>query len=268
MKTKNKALLLSLCAVLLVAATVLCTIAWLTAEQTVTNTFTYGKVAIELKEPKTDAFGEYYYRDDTTTEESCDPESYFYYEVKAVTENSYTLRPAHEYIKHPYIEIREGSEPCYLFVKIENELAAIEADEEGYDTIEEQMFTRGWKKVDGHTGVYVYCGAPERDYSTGTSVYKELGDRCIATRSGGNGGRPYYDVFSTFKVKGDVDSETLAKYNNAQIKITAYAVQADGFEDTKKITDAKLWETAFPTAAAAESSSESSAESSDADPTI
>lgn len=84
MKTKNKALLLSLCAVLLVAATVLCTIAWLTAEQTVTNTFTYGKVAIELKEPKTDAFGEYYYRDDTTTEESCDPESYFYYEVKAL----------------------------------------------------------------------------------------------------------------------------------------------------------------------------------------
>lgn len=253
MKTKNKALLLSLCAVLLVAATVLCTIAWLTAEQTVTNTFTYGKVAIELKEPKTDAFGEYYYRDvtlgDTTTEESCDPKSCFYYEVNAVTANSYTLRPAHEYIKRPYIEILEGSEPCYLFVKIENELAGIAADEEGYDTIEEQMFICGWKKVDGHTGVYVYCGAPEqeRDHSTGTSVYKELGDRCIATRSGGNGGRPYYDVFSTFKVKGDVDSETLAEYDEAQIKITAYAVQADGFEDTKNITDAELWKTAFPT---------------------
>lgn len=237
MKTKNKALLLSLCAVLLVAATVLCTIAWLTAEQTVTNTFTYGKVAIELKEPKTDAFGEYYYRDDTTTEESCDPKSYFYYEVKAVAANSYTLRPAHEYIKRPYIEIREGSEPCYLFVKIENELAGIAADEEGYDTIEEQMFTRGWKEVGGHTGVYVYCGAPD-------SVYKVLGDRCIASYDTA----AYYDVFTHFKVKGDVDSGTLAMYNNAQIKITAYAVQADGFEDTKKITDAELWKTAFPTA--------------------
>lgn len=248
MKTKNKALLLSLCAVLLVAATVLCTIAWLTAEQTVTNTFTYGKVAIELKEPKTDAFGEYYYLDvssgDTTTEESCDPGSNFY-EVKAVTANSYTLRPAHEYIKHPYIEILDGSEPCYLFVKIENQLAAIAADEEGYDTIEKQMFTRGWKEVGGHTGVYVYCGAPERDQSNGIGgpVQYKLGDRCIASYDTA----AYYDVFTHFKVKGDVDSETLAKYNNAQIKITAYAVQADGFEDTKKITDAELWETAFST---------------------
>lgn len=99
------------------------------------------------------------------------------------------------------------------------------------------MFTRGWKEVGGHTGVYVYCGAPD-------SVYKVLGDRCIASYDTA----AYYDVFTHFKVKGDVDSGTLAMYNNAQIKITAYAVQADGFEDTKKITDAELWKTAFPTA--------------------
>lgn len=250
MKTKNKALLLSLCAVLLVVATVLCTIAWLTAEDTVTNTFTYGKVAIELKEPETDAFGEYCYLDvtsgGTTTEESREP---YYYEFKAVTKNSYTLRPAHEYIKHPYIEILDGSEPCYLFVKIENGLADIEAQSElgVYRTIEEQMFSRGWKKVDGHTGVYVYCGALAYNES-------ELGDRCIANN--GHDAQTYYDVFANFKVRGDVAGDELKEYHGKTIKITAYAVQADGFEDTA-ITDAELWEKAFPDAAAAESSTES-----------
>ena len=54
MKTRNKALVLTLCAVLLVVATVMGTLAYLTAETgPVTNTFTVGKVDIELKETKT-----------------------------------------------------------------------------------------------------------------------------------------------------------------------------------------------------------------------
>lgn len=43
MKTKSKALLLTLCAVLLVAASVLGTMAYLTSTDTVTNTFTIGQ---------------------------------------------------------------------------------------------------------------------------------------------------------------------------------------------------------------------------------
>ena len=50
MKTKSKALLLTLCAVLLVAASVMGTMAYLTSNDTVTNTFTVGKVAIKLDE--------------------------------------------------------------------------------------------------------------------------------------------------------------------------------------------------------------------------
>lgn len=44
MKTKSKALLLTLCAVLLVAASVLGTMAYLTSSAEVKNTFTVGKV--------------------------------------------------------------------------------------------------------------------------------------------------------------------------------------------------------------------------------
>ena len=52
MKTRSKALLLTLCAVLLVAASVLGTMAYLTSTDEVKNTFTVGKVKINLDEAK------------------------------------------------------------------------------------------------------------------------------------------------------------------------------------------------------------------------
>ena len=57
MKTKSKALLLTLCAVLLVAASVLGTMAYLTSRDQVINTFTVGSVAIELNEAKVNTDG-------------------------------------------------------------------------------------------------------------------------------------------------------------------------------------------------------------------
>ena len=50
MKTKSKALLLTLCAVLLVTASVLGTMAFLTSNDEVVNTFSVGSVAIKLDE--------------------------------------------------------------------------------------------------------------------------------------------------------------------------------------------------------------------------
>ena len=50
MKTARKALMLILCAALLVSATVMGTLAYLTSKDTVTNTFSVGKVAITLDE--------------------------------------------------------------------------------------------------------------------------------------------------------------------------------------------------------------------------
>ena len=56
-KTKTKALLMSLCAVLLVAASVLGTMAYLTDSKDVKNTFTVGNVSIKLDEAKVNADG-------------------------------------------------------------------------------------------------------------------------------------------------------------------------------------------------------------------
>ena len=52
MKTRSKALLLTLCAVLLVTASVLGTMAFLTSNDEVVNTFSVGSVAIKLDEAK------------------------------------------------------------------------------------------------------------------------------------------------------------------------------------------------------------------------
>ena len=57
MKTKSKALLLTLCAVLLVTASVLGTMAFLTSNDEVVNTFSVGSVAIKLDEAKANTDG-------------------------------------------------------------------------------------------------------------------------------------------------------------------------------------------------------------------
>lgn len=57
MKTKSKALLLTLCAVLLVTASVLGTMAFLTSNDEVVNTFSVGSVAIKLDEAKANKEG-------------------------------------------------------------------------------------------------------------------------------------------------------------------------------------------------------------------
>lgn len=95
MKTKSKALLLTLCAVLLVAASVLGTMAYLTSSDTVTNTFTVGKVEIKLDET------------DVTNPTG-----------SRVQANSYKLMPGTTYTKDPTVTVLNGSEASYVRMKV------------------------------------------------------------------------------------------------------------------------------------------------------
>ena len=195
MKTKSKALLLTLCAVLLVAASVLGTMAYLTSRDQVVNTFTVGSVAITLDE--TDV-------DNSTADANRDQA------------NSYKLMPGHTYTKDPTIHVAAASEDCYLFVKVANEITAIE----GETTVAAQMTAKGWVAVDGVTGVYVYTQS-----------------NAPAVVAGGSN----VTVFDNFTISGTVDNATLATYNNKTITVTAYAIQADGFEGK---TASDIWTTA------------------------
>lgn len=180
----KKSIALVMMAVLLVAASVMGTLAYLTSTATVTNTFTVGKVAITLDEADVDVYG-------APIENAA-----------RVRANEYKLIPGHAYTKDPTVHFAAGSEASWLFVKVENGIANIEADKK----IADQIIDNGWKALTGVTGVDgVY--------------YKQVDANNTAAAID-------YPVFKTFKLDGEAD---VSKYANAAVKVTAYAIQADGF---------------------------------------
>lgn len=100
MKKTSKALLLTICAVLLVAASVMGTMAYLTSTDKVQNTFTVGKVAIKLDEAKVGTDG--------TPVEGAD----------RVKENGYKLLPGHTYTKDPTVTVLKDSVESYVRMKV------------------------------------------------------------------------------------------------------------------------------------------------------
>lgn len=171
MKTKTKACIAALCAVVLVAASVFATVAYLTSTATVTNTFTYGNVKITLDEAKVNEYG--------ATEDA-----------PRVTGNTYRLIPGHTYTKDPTIHVDADSEDCWIFAKVENGLG---------DAATINM-SEGWTPVAENSNVYYYNTIVEKNANQ--------------------------TIFSSFQFDKDANPES---YSTVNIKITAYAVQADGF---------------------------------------
>ena len=136
MKSKKKVFVTVLCAAALVVASVLGTMAYLTSKtDTVSNTFTVGKVGITLDEAKVESDG-------TPVDNA-----------ERVTANQYKLIPGHKYTKDPTVHVDEDSEGSWLFVKVENSISNLEAKG---DTIADQMTENGWTLVSGETNVYAY----------------------------------------------------------------------------------------------------------------
>lgn len=183
MKNKKTALLLVLGAILLVAATMFGTVAYLTSTDTVTNTFTVGNVAITLDETDVDVYG------------VKDSEN-------RVKENVYKLIPGHTYVKDPTVHVAANSEAAWLFVKVEDGIAAIQDT----TTIAAQLTANGWTALDGVANVYTRAKVESDD---------EVQD---------------FQVFGSFTLTDDAN---VSAYASASIVVTAYAVQADGFATAK-----------------------------------
>lgn len=189
MKTARKALLIALCCVLLVAASVLGTLAYLTDSEAVTNTFTVGKVDITLDEAPVGADGQAI-------------------AGNRVQANEYKLYPGKEYDKDPTVTVASNSEDCWLFVKVENGIEAIEDKTKEGNTIAAQLDANGWTLVAGESDVYA------------RTATNKAGDSEV--------------VFETFKIAETVTD--VSAYSTATVKVTAYAVQAEGFD-----TAAEAW---------------------------
>lgn len=199
---KKKILVACLCVALAVLTVAGTTLAYLTSKDTVTNTFTVGNVRITMDE--TDV--------DNSTEDATRDQN-----------NSYKLMPGQTYTKDPIIHVDANSEDCYLFVTVDNQIAAIEAT--GDTAVAKQMEAKGWKAVEGQANLYVYVGT-----TAGASDP-------LAVTKGTN-----VAVFEKIVVSDDATNDDLNKVDNKNIVVNAYAVQAEGF--TNK-TAADIWGATF-----------------------
>ena len=101
---------MSLCAVLLVAASVLGTMAYLTDSKGVKNTFTVGNVAITLDEAKVDDNGNAIDKQGKQVTNLADAER--------VPGNAYKLLPNHTYVKDPTVTVLKPSVASYVRMKV------------------------------------------------------------------------------------------------------------------------------------------------------
>lgn len=233
MKTRSKALLLSLCAVLLVAATIFGTMAYLTSSDKVENTFTVGNVKINLDEAKVNTDG--------TPVEGAD----------RVHENSYKLLPGHTYTKDPTVTVEKGSESAYVRMKVTfNNAANIialctdpEFAEDGPTGVENAFplirmvdFVEDnaakWDGIIPDNMVDTEVMLAEAKYfvydkKADTLTYYFYYTETVAA--------PTADVvlpvlFDSITVPEWVTGEQLAALDNFQITAVAEAIQADGFD--------------------------------------
>ena len=209
---KTKAILMALCAVLLVAASVMGTLAYLTSTDSVTNTFTVGNVQIKLDEAKANPDGSIVTGN----------------EAGRVKANTYKLLPGHTYNKDPMVTVLAGSESSYIKMTVTfsnaAELDAIFAPNganmtsifNGYDS-------NNWT-AKGNT----------EDTEKNTRTYEFWYKEAVAA--------PTADValdalFDSITVPGTITGEQLETIKGMTITVNAYAIQADGFTDAADAWD-------------------------------
>ncbi|MCI7624666.1 MAG: SipW-dependent-type signal peptide-containing protein [Clostridiales bacterium] len=204
MKTKSKALLLTLCAVLLVAASVMGTMAYLTSTDKVENTFTVGNVKITLDEAKVNTDGT-----PVTPAER----------VKA---NSYKLLPGHTYNKDPMVTVLSGSEASYIKMTVTfSKAGALDAIFASTGADLTSIFN-GYDSAN-----WIYKGNT-KDAGADTRTYEFWYKETV--------GAPNADValdalFDSITVPGTITNKQLETIKGMTITVNAYAIQADGFDN-------------------------------------
>ena len=193
----TKVFSLMLAVLLLVGCSVGATLAWLTATTNkVENTFTVGKVDIDLKEH------EYVEASNSLG-------------TKTVDGNTYKLIPGKHMPKDPFVTVKAGSEKCWLFVRIDEANNAAE----GVEQIVHYLAADGWTylPLTGYgSGIEFYCRIVDANASDQIiNVLGKYSDKCDEHTSG------------CVCINPDVTSDFAA---TPALKFTAAAIQYDGLE--------------------------------------
>lgn len=215
MSIKKKALIV-LCAlvsvVVIVASSVLATVAYLTSSAAVSNVFTIGNVGITMTESKVDVNGVAV--DGGQTQ---------------VDTNTYHLVPDKTYVKDPHITVATGSENSFLFVLVRNDISAIADDEK--PSIAQQMAANGWAKyTKASTGwIYVYVGMDGNGASLVPASDASKTDASTFAYTAKPVNEGVYYLFREFSIDPDANIST---YGAAKITLTAVAIQNQGFNNS------------------------------------
>lgn len=202
---KCKLLTFAVCAVLLVAATVVGTLAYLTDTADVVNTFTVGKVDLKLDEAAVDANG---LATGGRTESG----------------NRYHLIPGKTYIKDPTVTVLKNSEESYvrmmLILNCASELDAIFAP-------------RGAVLTDIFNGydanVWNYVAVTRGNDNTITYEFRYF------QKVSPNGSDLALDaLFDSITVPAQLTGAQLETIADLEITIEAHAIQATGFDDANE----------------------------------
>ena len=187
---------LLLVSVLAIVITLACavggTLAWLvSASDPVVNTFTYGDINITLTETDTD--------DGDGNKNT----------------NEYTMMPGAPIEKDPLVTVKQGSEACWLFVKLEKS--------DNFDDFMTYAMEEGWVQLKDETGAEIkgvfFRRMAAEDTAAADKTYQVIKD-------------------DTITVKDRVTKEELNALDDTtypSLTITAYAVQQVGFEP--EVTD-------------------------------
>lgn len=203
---KSKVLITILCAVLLVTVSVLGTLAYLTSQDEVVNTFTVGKVNITLDEAAV-------YVDGTEIPGA-----------DRVKENNYHLIPGQTYVKDPTVTVKAGSEESYvrmlLTLNCADEFDAIYApDKADLTTIFNGYDAANW----------VYENVT-RDTAKNTITY-EFRYKEIVAKSATD--TKLDALFDSITVPSIFDSKDMKSIANLKITVVGHAIQATGFANAE-----------------------------------
>ena len=229
---KTTAVLASICAVLIVLSAGLGTLAYLTDESTVVNTFTVGKVDIELNETATDTDGK------PVVDDAGNP-------VDRVVENEYHLIPGKSYVKDPTITVKKDSEEAYVrmmltFTNASAVDAVVKNTRHGFDgDYAKWLQSWGW---DPEEWVYKTCKVDdELNEITFEFRYK-------STVKGAEEDAQLKPLFERLVVPGTVTGEELASLQDnpettdvdesMKIVVVGHAIQTVGFDNEDQAWEA------------------------------
>lgn len=204
---KKKILVACLCVALAVLTIAGTTLAYLTANDQVVNTFTVGNVQIKLDEAKANTDGSLYDQGSTR-----------------VQANSYKLIPGHTYNKDPMVTVLEGSESSYIKMTVTfsmaNKLDAIFAPNGAPLT----SIFNGYDSAN-----WIYKGNTE-DTTKNTRTYEFWYKETVAAP---DGDVKLDALFDSITVPGTITNAQLATIKDMTITVNAFAIQADGFANAE-----------------------------------